>query len=116
MDTLSAAFTGWGLIPLSASWDLSTFLTNATTSAEGWLRLGVVLLGVIVLGVGIFLTAWKVMSKGRAQFSWGWAIGCLLFGSILITGGFAWITNVLSGTTTTIEQLGNGTGGFFLFF
>lgn len=116
MNTLFAAFVVWGAILTSASWDLSTFLTNATTSVEGWLSLGVVLLGLIATGVGIFLIARKVMSAGRSQVSWGWGIGCALFGIVLLVGGFSWIVNVLSGTTTTIEQLGNGTGGFFLFF
>lgn len=101
---------------LFAAWDLSTFLTNSATSVEGWISLAVIPLGLICAGYGVFLGIRKAMSEGRAQYSWFRPIGCLLLGVVCVTGGFSWIMNAMSGTTTTIEQLGNGTGGFFLFF
>ena len=92
----------------SASWDLLSFLENATNYvrvAGGSLLALMGTAGVIWGGV---LLIKKLMASQQDQTSWVKILGLILLGGALMVGGFSLISTIAAGGRTTIEDLGGG--------
>ena len=92
----------------SSGWDLSNFLSNATSQITSWGQLLVILVGLIMLLVGIIKLAGAFISHGKGQPpNWVIIVALILVGGAFMTAG-SWemITAIAGGGKTTIESLG----------
>jgi uncharacterized membrane protein len=98
---------------LPATFDITTFLTNATETLKKWGSLFMILLGVILIIVAIVKIASGLISHGKKQVSWAVCIIMLILGGAFVAAGansFDWVANIAAGGKKTIEDLGNGSG------
>ena len=94
----------------SSGWDLSSFLGNATDTVEGWIALGVTLLGIVAVGYAVWQIVSGLMSQGKKQTNWAVAIILLIVGGALsMTTGFEFVQGIAGGGKKTIEDLGGQT-------
>ena len=93
---------------LMASWDLSTFLKNATSTVTGWLQLIVILIGIIMIGIAIFKIASGLISHGKKQINWVVNIILLILGGAFAMGGFTWVRDIAKDQKDTIDDMGKG--------
>ena len=92
----------------NASWDLGGFLENATTNVQSILGLVISLIGVIMIGVGVFKIAKALISHGKEQTSWVVNIALLIVGGALMIGGWSFVSDIAKGGKDTIMDLGEG--------
>lgn len=93
----------------STSWDLRTFLENSFSTLNDWFRLAVMILGLVAIGVAVWMITTGLMSNGKKQTNWGIAVVLLLVGGTLsMTTGFEFVREIASGGRKTIEDLGTG--------
>jgi len=91
------------------AWDLRAFLENSFTTLEEWFGLATMILGLVAIGVSVWMIASGLMSNGKKQTNWFIAFGLLLFGGALsMTTGFEFMREIASGGRKTIEDLGGG--------
>lgn len=92
----------------SASWDLLSFLENATEYVSGAGGALLALMGTAGVVWGGVLLIKKLMASQQDQTSWVKILGLILIGGALMVGGFSLISQIASGGQTTIEDLGGG--------
>lgn len=100
---------------VSGSWDITSFLTNATTTASGWGGLLLGLIGTVAALWGAIRIAYGMMSE-RAQVSYPKMVGLMFVGGLFMVGGWSAIQGIAQGGQKTINDLGNGTGGSIWMF
>lgn len=100
--------------PGDSNFDITTFLTNATSTLKGWGGLVIVLIGVVMVIVSIFKIASGLISHGKKQVNWVVAILLLIIGGAFIAGGWSFVYGIAAGGKKTIDELGDGTGGVII--
>ena len=96
---------------LPGSWDLGSFLQNATNTLKTWGSYVIILIGVVMIIASVYQIAKGLMSQGKGQPpNWAVTIILLILGGAFMVGGFSFVSNIASGGKTTIDQLGNGGG------
>lgn len=98
------------VMPLT--WDLGTFLDNATKTLKNWGGLLFALLGVVCIIIGIYKIVKGLITHGQngQPVNWLVAIGLIIVGGVLVTAGsFAFIQGIAEDQKTTIEKLGGVT-------
>lgn len=91
------------------NFDIGSFLQNSITTVEFWISLAVMLLGIVAIGVSIWMIVTGLMSQGKKQTNWFIAIALLLVGGAIATRtGFDFVQGIAEGGKTTIEDLGSG--------
>lgn len=94
------------------AWDITTFLTNATTTLKSWGSLLMILIGVVMVIVAIWQIATGLISHGKKPTNWFVAILLLLVGGALaaFSGNAAWdwVSSIAAGGKKTIDDLGGG--------
>lgn len=104
LTTLSGVF-------MTASWNLTDFLNNLSSSLEGWLGTAMVIVGLVMLGAGIYKGAKKLISQqGGQQISWITVIALIAIGAVLTVLGVSGLTDLGLGVTETIGDLGGSSG------
>lgn len=98
---------------IPATFDISTFLTNATSQLKEWGGALMILIGVVMMVVAIWQIAKGLIQHGKAQVNWAIAIILLILGGALASFGagadaFSWLADMAEGGKTTIEELGGG--------
>lgn len=96
------------------SWDIGTFLQNATKTIKQWGSYLIILIGVVLIIVSIWQIAKGLISHGKGQTNWAVAIIMLIIGGALMAGGFGLVSTIASGGGQTINELGAGTGTWLL--
>jgi len=92
----------------SASWDLLSFLDNATNYVKGAGGSLLALMGTAGVVWGGVLLIKKLMASQQDQTSWVKILALILIGGALMVGGFSLISQIAAGGQTTIEDLGGG--------
>lgn len=98
------------VMPLT--WDLGTFLGNATKTLKNWGGLLFALLGVVCIIIGIYKIVKGLITHGQngQPVNWLVAIGLIIVGGVLVTAGsFAFIQGIAEDQKETIEKLGGVT-------
>ncbi|MFE1170366.1 hypothetical protein [Nocardiopsis sp. NPDC058789] len=91
-----------------ASWDLLSFLDNATSYVQGAGGSLLALMGTAGVVWGGVLLIKKLMASQQDQTSWVKILALILLGGALMVGGFSLISQIAAGGQTTIEDLGGG--------
>lgn len=91
-----------------ASWDLLSFLENATNYVRLAGGSALALMGTVGVIWGGVLLIKKLMATQQDQTSWGKVGGLILVGGALMVGGFSLLSTIAAGGRATIEDLGGG--------
>lgn len=91
------------------SWDLTSFLSNATDAIKNWGNYLIIGMGVALIIWGAVKLAIGLMSHGKQPVNWVVIILMFIIGGALAFGGYALMSTIASGGKTTIEELGGST-------
>lgn len=94
------------LFNMFLSWDLGSFLKNATETLKTWGGYFIILIGVIMLIVGVYQLASGLWSHGKKQTNWFIVVCLFIIGGAFMVGGFSFVSKIASGGQKTIEDLG----------
>lgn len=98
-----------------AAWDLVSALNNAGKYVG---RIGsgaVFMLGFILILVGAWKLAMKLINGEKSRESWGMIVALIVIGGFFAYGGWTMFANVVAkGGKKTIEDLGSGSGAIDL--
>lgn len=87
---------------------IEELIYNISKLFEEWGEQICVILGIIMVGFGIYRIARGLMSGGRSQVNWPVSIACLFFGAAMAFGGIMSVfQNIAKGATTELEGLPN---------
>ena len=92
------------------SFDILSFLSNATEFIKKIGGYVVILAGFVMIIIAVVQIAKGLASGGKGQVNWVMSIGCLLVGGALAFGGWNLVTALANGGQQTIADMGNGTG------
>lgn len=91
-----------------AAWDLVSALRNAGKYVGKIGSAAVVMLGFILILVGAWKLAMKLINGEKARENWGIIVALIVIGGAFAYGGWKMFTGVASGGKKTIEDLGSG--------
>lgn len=91
-----------------ASWNLSTFLGKLRTNLEGWMETAFIVVGLVMVGVGVYKAAKKlIQGQGAgAQISWVTIIALLGVGAALTVVGVNGVIGLGQGVVETVGTMG----------
>jgi hypothetical protein len=93
---------------IAMAWDINSLFKNAKNAAMTIGGSLLALIGVIMVIVAAVQIAKGLMSQGRSQTNWLFVVLLFIFGGAFLTGGITLLVNIASGSSKTIENLGNG--------
>lgn len=99
---------------LVAAWDLTSFLTNLGNAMQGWGKIIVFIIGTVMVIASAWFIGKGLMSQGRGQTNWALTILLLIIGGAFMAtsfGGWELLKNISEGSKTTIDNLGQESGG-----
>lgn len=88
------------------SWDLTSFLTNATNQVQTWGGGFLTLVGVVGVVWAAFQIISGLMSQGKKQVSYGTNVILLLVSGALFATGIDLVLEISKGGQQTIQDLG----------
>ena len=88
------------------SWDLTSFLSNATEQVQTWGRAFLTLVGVVGVVWAAFQIISGLMSQGKKQVSYGTNAILLLVSGALVATGLDLVLDISKGGQQTIQDLG----------
>lgn len=88
------------------SWDLTSFLTNATNQVQTWGGGFLTLVGVVGVIWAAFQIISGLMSQGKKQVSYGTNVILLLVSGALFATGLDLVLEISKGGQQTIQDLG----------
>ena len=98
----------------AGNFDIGTFLKNLKTVSEGWGNY-------LLMALGVILIVWSAarifkyfMAPDKFRGSMVITIVGLLFGGVLLFGGYKLMSGMAHGGKKTIEDLGHGNGGMII--
>lgn len=89
------------------SWDLSSFLENATEQVRDWGGAFLILVGIVGVIWASFQIISGLMSHGKKQVSYGTNAVLLLVSGALAVTGIDLVMDIAAGGQKTIEDLGS---------
>lgn len=94
----------------NANWDLTSFLNNSFTTLGTWIKLTIMIVGLIAVGYAVWQIISGLISHGKKQVNWAVTIILLLVGGVAsTTTGFDFFRDIAEGGSKTIDDLGSGT-------
>lgn len=94
---------------MASSWTISGFLGALQRSALNYVKIIAMLVGIVMVGVGIYQIAKNLISHGKGQTNW--VITFLLIvigGTLALTSGWSVIGNAVKGGSNTLDNMGKG--------
>ena len=88
-------------------WSLDQFLSGAYDKMLSWVGYIILIVGIILLGIGVFQLLKKFGSGGQGGMSWVLIIIMMCIGGALMGGGISLVYKLTKGTQSTIEGMGN---------
>lgn len=88
------------------SWDLTSFLSNATNQVQTWGGAFLTLVGVVGVVWASFQIISGLMSQGKKQVSYGTNAILLLVSGALVATGIDLVLEISKGGQQTIQDLG----------
>lgn len=93
-----------------ASSSLGKFFGALTTSVQGYVRIIIMLIGIVMVGFGVYQIAKNLISHGKAQTNWFVTIALIVFGGIfMLSSGFSVLKSFTNSTSNTFNDLSQGT-------
>lgn len=94
----------------STNWTISGFLSALQKSALNYVKIIILIVGVVMVGVGIYQVAKNLISHGKGQTNWVITALLIVVGGTLMLGtGWDVIKNIANGSKQTLDDMGKGT-------
>lgn len=95
---------------LMYSGSIGTFIQTMGKNIGSWVKMIVMIIGVIMVGAGIYQTAKNLISHGKGQTNWIVTLALIILGAILmLTGGWDFIKTFSGAGKTTLNDAATGT-------
>lgn len=100
---------------------IGKFIQSMGTNIGSWVKMIVMIIGVIMVGAGIYQIAKNLISHGKGQTNWIVTFSLIIIGAILmLSGGWSFIKDFSKAGENTLdkaakgnaEDAGVGLGGF----
>lgn len=102
VNALSATGSG-------GDWTISNFITSAQKSVMSYVQVIILIIGVVMVGFGIFQVAKNLISHGKGQTNWVVTIALIVIGgTLMLTSGWSVIKNVGNGVSGSLQNMGTG--------
>lgn len=89
---------------------LAKFFGALTESVQGYVRIIIMLIGIVMVGFGVYQIAKNLISHGKTQTNWFVTIALIVFGGIfMLSGGFSVLRSFTASTKKTVEDMSKGT-------
>lgn len=96
---------------LMYSGSIGTFIQTMGKNIGSWVKMIVMIIGVIMVGAGIYQTAHNLISHGKSQTNWIVTLALIILGAILmLTGGWDFIQTFSNAGKTTLNNAAKGNG------
>lgn len=94
---------------LSADWKISDFIASAQVSIMSYVQVIILIVGVVMVGVGIYQVAKNLISHGKGQTNWVVTIALIVIGgTLMLTSGWSVIKDVGNGVSGSLKNMGEG--------
>ena len=94
---------------LSADWTISNFIASAQVSIMSYVQVIILIVGVVMVGVGIYQVAKNLISHGKGQTNWVVTIALIVIGgTLMLTSGWSVIKDVGNGVSGSLKNMGEG--------
>ena len=95
---------------ISANWTISGFLSALQASAANYVKIIILIIGLVMVGVGIYQVAKNLISHGKGQTNWVvTALLIIVGGTLMLNSGWTVIGNIAKGGSQTLNDMGKGT-------
>ena len=93
-----------------SSWTIGKFVGNLQKSVTSWVKVIVLIIGVVMVGFGIYQVAKNLISHGKGQTNWIVTFALIIIGgTLMLTTGWEFIGTFSKGTKGSLEDMGEGT-------
>lgn len=90
-------------------WTLDRFLNNLLRNGRTWGGTICMLIGLVMLIAGVYKAAKKlIQGQAGGQTSWVTVGLLIMFGAVLLAGGFGLVNSIGTGLGDTLKALGEG--------
>lgn len=97
------------IMPVLMEWSVGEFLKTLKGNMSSWVAGIIGIIGVIMVGAGIYQVAKGLAAHGKAQISWPVAILLIVLGGLFISvSALNLFVDIGKGAQTTINNLGEG--------
>lgn len=88
---------------------IGKFIQSMGTNIGSWVKMIVMIIGVIMVGAGIYQVAKNLISHGKGQTNWIVTFALIIIGAILmLSGGWSFIRAFSKAGETTLKDAANG--------
>lgn len=88
---------------------IGKFIQSMGTNIGSWVKMIVMIIGVIMVGAGIYQVAKNLISHGKGQTNWIVTFALIIIGAILmLSGGWGFIKDFSKAGETTLKDAANG--------
>ena len=88
---------------------IGKFIQSMGTNIGSWVKMIVMIIGVIMVGAGIYQVAKNLISHGKGQTNWIVTFALIIIGAILmLSGGWGFIKDFSKAGENTLKDAANG--------
>lgn len=91
------------------TWSLGNFLGALQGSVLNYVKIIIVIIGIVMVGFGVYQIAKNLISHGKGQTNWVVTFALIIVGgTLMLTSGFDLLTTIGRSGKGSIENLGSG--------
>lgn len=108
MNFLNAVM--WNTTAMMYDASIGTFIESMGKNIGSWIKMIVMIIGVIMVGAGIYQVAKNLISHGKGQTNWIVTFALIIIGAVLmLTGGWDFIKAFSKAGGNTLKGSADGT-------
>jgi len=108
MNFLNAVM--WNTTAMMYDASIGTFIESMGKNIGSWVKMIVMIIGVIMVGAGIYQVAKNLISHGKGQTNWIVTFALIIIGAVLmLTGGWDFIKAFSKAGGNTLKGSADGT-------
>lgn len=91
------------------TWSISKMLAATQKTAMNYVKIITMIVGIVMVGVGIYQIAKNLISHGKGQTNWVITFALLIVGGTLaMISGWDTVKNAVTGGKNTLDNMGKG--------
>lgn len=108
LDSLVLSALGPLFTMEGGDWAIVEFLGNIRNKTSEWIKIIIIIIGLIMMVVGVFWIARNLLKKGGQAVAWPLALATFFIGGAMVaTGGYNLMKDIAQGQKKTLEELGH---------
>lgn len=93
----------------TTDWTISKFLDALQQSIGNYVKIIIMIIGLVMVGFGIYQIAKNLISGGKGQTNWVTTFLLIIVGgTLMLSGGWEVIRHFSGGSKTTLDNMGQG--------